>query len=509
MKKLYKLVTLLLTLTISTSLMAVDYYVDPLGTDDGAHGSSPGTGAWATIEYAVNHVADPATATIVINVAAGTYNLWDGSNTNSIDISITFLDLTIQGAGEVSTIVQGNTSAASANSYIFSIYAPETGTSDVTLKDMTIRYGNSTWAAGCGISNYEETLTLTNCTISGNLTTSSGGGIYNKNGSLTMNNCTVSGNAADYGGGGIFNYNSGILMMTNCTVSGNTTGSGGSGGGIYQYSGTGRTTTITMTNCTISGNESVWAGGGIANDNYGTAATITMTNCTVSGNDATDASGLGGGFYLDNGTLIIKNTIIANNTHGAVNDDYYYYAGTLTDNGYNIVEYSNVAANATGGFNSASDILYNTIYNSGTTTATSWTKNAVAVSGSLNLSSTLANNGGPTQTLAISSGSFAMESGVWDASVTTDQRGEPRHSSPTIGAYEPSYSQSWTGSTSSDWNTAANWQPSVLPVSQDDITIPDVANDPVIDTYTNAVCNTLTVEPGATFTVIGNLVVGN
>jgi len=68
---------------------------------------------------------------------------------------------------------------------------------------------------------------------------------------------------------------------------------------------------------------------------------------------------------------------------------------------------------------------------------------------------------------------------------------------------------SWDGSSGSDWNTAANWSGNAVPTSTDNVIIPDVANDPVIDIYTNAVCNILTMEPGATLTVSGNLIVGN
>ena len=71
-------------------------------------------------------------------------------------------------------------------------------------------------------------------------------------------------------------------------------------------------------------------------------------------------------------------------------------------------------------------------------------------------------------------------------------------------------SMTWNGSSSSDWNTSDNWTGSLgVPTSSKNVTIPDVANDPVIDTYTNAVCNKLTLETGANLTVSGNLVVGN
>ena len=39
----------------------------------------------------------------------------------------------------------------------------------------------------------------------------------------------------------------------------------------------------------------------------------------------------------------------------------------------------------------------------------------------------------------------------------------------------------WTGTTNTDWATAANWSPSQVPTSADDVTINDVANDPILD----------------------------
>ncbi len=50
---------------------------------------------------------------------------------------------------------------------------------------------------------------------------------------------------------------------------------------------------------------------------------------------------LGGGIGVDATNLIIKNTIVANNSEGnATNngDDIDHFAGTITDNGYNIIE---------------------------------------------------------------------------------------------------------------------------------------------------------------------------
>ena len=48
----------------------------------------------------------------------------------------------------------------------------------------------------------------------------------------------------------------------------------------------------------------------------------------------------------------------------------------------------------------------------------------------------LANNGGPTQTMALLPGSSAIGAGVAVAGVTTDQRGIPRGNAPDIGAFQ-------------------------------------------------------------------------
>ena len=55
--------------------------------------------------------------------------------------------------------------------------------------------------------------------------------------------------------------------------------------------------------------------------------------------------------------------------------------------------------------------------------------------------------------------------------------------------------KTWTGSTSTNWRTSSNWSPSGVPASTDNITIPNVTNDPIIDTTLSA--GTLTLTSGA------------
>ncbi|MEQ1745914.1 MAG: hypothetical protein ABMA02_10835, partial [Saprospiraceae bacterium] len=58
----------------------------------------------------------------------------------------------------------------------------------------------------------------------------------------------------------------------------------------------------------------------------------------------------------------------------------------------------------------------------------------------------------------------------------------------------------WDGSSSSDWNTAANWSAGVPGVG-DDVTIPNVANDPVIPVGPGAVAKSVTINSGAALTI--------
>lgn len=131
MKKYFGMlfIMLVLGLGISANLMAVDYYVNPADTDDVSHGSASGTNAWQTIQYAVDSV-NPTTATIVIHVSGDTYTL----NSDGIDINRSFTNLTIQGAGAGTTIVQAHASKDTATDRVFNIVSGNT----VAIKDMNI-----------------------------------------------------------------------------------------------------------------------------------------------------------------------------------------------------------------------------------------------------------------------------------------------------------------------------------------------------------------------------------
>ena len=116
--------------------------------------------------------------------------------------------------------------------------------------------------------------------------------------------------------------------------------------------------------------------------------------------------------------------MIANNlVNGSADDFYYDGSNTVTDNGYNIVETSTGYT-----FSGTGDITGNQTNLWGT---------GVSATPSLANNSTV--NG--TQTLALSSGSVAIDAGNGtannDVSIpATDQRGVSRSGATDIGAYE-------------------------------------------------------------------------
>jgi autotransporter-associated beta strand protein/predicted outer membrane repeat protein len=122
--------------------------------------------------------------------------------------------------------------------------------------------------------------------VSGNSARANGGGIYT-NDTLIVTNSTISGNSAGGTGGGI---SSNTATLTNSTVSGNS--SGDFGGGIDAF-------TATLTNVTVSGNSAGDQGGGIT-----VVTSATLINSIVLGNDAAANDEVFGTTSLTGGNIV-------------------------------------------------------------------------------------------------------------------------------------------------------------------------------------------------------------
>ncbi|BAP56706.1 hypothetical protein THII_2409 [Thioploca ingrica] len=283
---------------------------------------------------------------------------------------------------------------------------------ELTLKQSKISGNKADWFGG-GIFNLGK-LTLNRSRIDGN-TAGEGGGIFNTiattcfSTTATLTNSTVSGNTAS-DGGGIFNECS-IVMLTNSTVAGNTASFGG---GIlnYWYS------TTTLTNSTVAGNTARFSAGGIFNHR----STVTLTNSTVVENTVINWNGSNwssGGIYNDYQSITtLKNTILAGNMITTSNSDCFNdVSGIINTNHYNLFGGDGTECNA-----GATDL-----------TLTGLGKTITDV-----LNPTLANNGGPTQTLALVANSPAIDAADDVICPATDQRGvsRPQGAKCDIGAFE-------------------------------------------------------------------------
>jgi hypothetical protein len=249
-------------------------------------------------------------------------------------------------------------------------------------------------------------------------TSSDGGAIYNKS-TMSVDHSTISGNTA-FQGGGIFD--AGTMTVTETTISGNSTDAiNGLGGGIYVQG------TLTLTASTLTGNHDTWGGGAIAVEGTATVAnstlqgnsadvgggiyvddgnSLTITNSTLFGNTATT---LTGGIHDYNGHLDFANTIIAGSTNGDCMLENNYGRGSIGTNLNNLVEDGSCSA------------LYSGVPKLGP----------------------LQDNGGPTQTMALLSGSPAIDAGddatcAADPVNNLDQRGitRPKGLHCDIGAFE-------------------------------------------------------------------------
>ena len=344
-----------------------------------------------TIEFSTKVFNKPKTITVVdgelhLSNPLGTQIITGGKS------KVTIAGSTTHGSGSVLGVLQG----VSAQIY-----------------SLTITGGNSQTNGG-GVAN-DGSLSIVGSTITGNTVTTlaaqgGGGGIDNgPDGTLTIYQTTVAGNSTDPGdaalddsGGGILN--DGILSIFDSTVSGNTAAD--MGGGVAN-SGTGL---LAMVNDTVTANSSGFGGGGV----YNLGGLTAINSTIVSNSSIQQGPPIGGGLLNDvGGTLILQNSIVSQNsdifeTVESPDDIMNLSTILLADSGDNLI----------GVISGASDGLANGVDG-----------NIVGVTDPM--LGPLANNGGPTETMAELAGSPALGAGnaayvndlLFFGPPPTDQRG--------------------------------------------------------------------------------------
>jgi predicted RNase H-like HicB family nuclease len=271
------------------------------------------------------------------------------------------------------------------------------------------------------------------CKINHN-TGSMGGGVYasssSSSSSITFANNTITGNSTLYSssafsgaaGGGVFASSSSSLTFINNTITGNSCFSTNpsyntNGGGVYASS----YTSIAFTNNTISANSSsgpISRGGGVYAYSYSTSIPIVFTNNTITGNSSASNYGnsysSGGGVQTYTGAF--KGNIIALNSSNGSGSDVSSTFNTVS-NGYNLI-----------GDNSGIETAFPANSYAATTDTVGTASNVIDP-----MLSDLADNGGPTWTMALQTGSPAINAGD-PSDAKPDQRGSTPSGRRSIGA---------------------------------------------------------------------------
>ena len=412
---------------------AISFHVNTLvDEDDGT--SDPGIGTGTSLREAVDQANRTTGAdTITFDAAVFTTGSRILLTLGQMDI---IESLTITGLGSDIVIID----AQDSSRILFIDDGSGIPDLDVQLTGMTLTRGMASFSEYGGAILTHENLTIADMLIAGN-DAYRGGGIYS-DGSMTVTGSTFSENDGNKHGGGIFNigtltvtgslfsnnradgylargggiFNQGTLTVTDSNFSGNYAEN--IGGGIV----CGGSGAMTITGSTFVGNRSYVKGGAIGNMKRGDA---TIVGSTISGNTA----GNGGGIYnlgnpTDGGFMTIHSSTITNNYANGIHNDVGTSGNTGAVTMYNTIVAGNIAYsgasgdikeytpssvsgsnNLIGDADSAGGLIHgidgNIVGNAGVGT----------IDISTVLYTILADNGGPTWTHALMSGSPAVDAG--------------------------------------------------------------------------------------------------
>ena len=338
------------------------------------------------------------------------FNLSSGSEIISLASQLSpTKTLTIDGANTAGSGVPVTLQVTDPGVSAWRLFYIATAGKTFSLSNMTLKGGDVGYTNGGVILANNVMLSLNRVTVTGSKAWN-GGGVYvdgSSGGAAHIENSLIHGNTA-YQGGGLYSIASGEVRVVNSTITGNHATSWG--GGVYQYTGS-----LLLMNTTIAGNTAATSGGGIQSESSGFSYAVN--------------------------SIFINNTATSLADIAAYNTFRTYYSWYDPAKVRGVAEQSAIAPNV------------KTPYTTGDLSA-------------------LANNGGPTQTLAVPAGKPPAQQGTLvyynatnryyfrganelyyrvdtfaqispsnpDADkIATDQRGEPRATPPTIGAYDTPY----------------------------------------------------------------------
>lgn len=319
--------------------------------------------------------------------------------------------ITVAGPGAALLAINGNNAGRIFNT----ISAPTN--SVVTIQGVTLTGGNGIGASpnsrGGAIVAGSQQIFLTDSVVTGNKAGVGGAIGFSTFGAgrLNLQRSTISNNIATQFSGAVDFVNSGGFTIENSTLSGNQSSADGGAIGVF-----GTLYVGLIRNSTISGNIAAGSGGAISLYSSLTPATLSIVNSTIANNTS---GGIKGGAVAAEGSkaaaVVLDSSIVSNNLHTGGSNPDFNTASTVTAN-----------FSAVGSKNGAATFVADA------TTTTLLGQNFKL--------GTLADNGGPTQTIALLSGSPLINAGSNTASLAFDQRGfgfaRVSGGLPDIGAFE-------------------------------------------------------------------------
>jgi predicted outer membrane repeat protein len=335
-------------------------------------------------------VLDGGSDSRILNISAGTVNLKDLAFWNG--------HADADGGGAIACMSTGTLNAD--HCYFMLNAAPTTGGGAIfcsSPNNLTISYcefSENTSTSGGAIQAVAGTITVKRSSFSANISTGDGGALFSpitthvSRSSFVGNTATTSGGAMGCPGASVTLTQSSFLGNT-ATVD---------GGALYTAGGT-----TTITNSTFVANNAV-NGAGIAR----VGGPLTLNSVTIASNTA---SNMGGGISCNGGVVLnAQNSIISNNVANVNGADVYMTNGTsIGTNIRNIVE-SCFAENSS--------------------TCPTWYSTADPM-----LANSMTDNGGPVLTMALTTGSPAIDNADVSAPAR-DQRNYARVGVADIGALE-------------------------------------------------------------------------
>jgi len=375
--------------------------------------------------------------TITTTAAPGSYaTFFVGGTGDAVISGLTITRNSVKATNDGMFTLDGVTISGSSGGYGGALYAGNTGELEIKNsrfenntsnevggaiyiyngQDATISnsafVNNETVGAGGAIAGPAKNLTIMDSEVTGNSSGGHGGGIqvHSGNGySVEISDSTFDSNvSAEYGGAADFGDDLSVVV-SNTTVS-NNSADGGAGLNF------GANIVATINNSTIAGNTAANGGAGIF---INSGSTLTINQSTISANVAegtrTNYSGGGIAINVDTTVVTMSGTIVSGNTSGVAGaGDIGLYASGL---------------NATGSFTATHSLI-------GEVDTRIRENDPLFVAPvSSNIHSTtpklgaLADNGGPTKTMAPLTGSPAINAGPKPVATFTgnefDQRGTP------------------------------------------------------------------------------------